>query len=124
MKVMMHSMKVMMHSMIPVLRLWRDLFLGDAERAQYEREQREQRLKAREEAEAEYHRRMANFYTDRVLAIDQHTDWWGYAEAKQKQYDHQCECLRHERRASGDETDYTDIPALALAIRRESAAVA
>lgn len=106
-----------MTSIRPLYLLFRDTLLGDPVSTQYEREQREQRTRAREEAEAEYHRIMANFYTDRVLAIDPNADWWGFAEAKQKQYDHQTECLRYERRAGGN-PDFTDIPTLARAVRQ------
>lgn len=99
--------------------LYRDVFWGDPAQTQYEREQREQRVRAREEAEAEYHRKLAEYYTQRVLSLDPDTHWWEFAEAKQKQYEHQCDCMQHERRAAGID-DFTDIPTLARAVRRQT----
>lgn len=40
-------------------------------------------------AEQEFDRTMANFYTERLLEIDPNVDWWGFAQNKQKQHDHQ-----------------------------------
>lgn len=48
--------------------------------------------KAELQARMEFNRSMANFYTDRVLSIDPHQDWWRFAEAKQKQFNHQEDC--------------------------------
>ena len=56
------------------------------------------RVLSRRIADAEFHRTMAGFYTDRVIATDPHTDWWGFADAKQKQHDHQHDCLAEEKR--------------------------
>lgn len=47
----------------------------------------------------EFNRTMGNFYTERVLDIDPHQDWWAFAEAKQKQYDHQLDFVRYEKRS-------------------------
>ena len=56
------------------------------------------RVLSRRIADAEFHRTMAGFYTDRVIATNPHVDWWGFADAKQKQYDHQLDCLAEEKR--------------------------
>lgn len=107
-----------MNALKRVWHLYRDSLWGDPAQTQYDREQRQMRITAREEAEAAYHRKLADYYTERVLALDPNEAWWEFAEAKQKQYDHQCECLRYERRAGGN-TDFTDIPTLARVVRRQ-----
>ena len=43
---------------------------------------------AKAASDAEYHRIMADFYTKRADKIDPEIDWWGFAEAKQKETEH------------------------------------
>lgn len=69
-------------------------------RAQYERVEKSIRAKAQLVSDLEFHRTMQSFYTERVFDIDHNTDWWDYAEAKQKQHDHQMDCLRLEKRVA------------------------
>lgn len=57
-------------------------------RKQYERVEKAIRDKALLASELEFHRTMGDFYTERVQTIDPHSDWWNFAEAKQKEYDH------------------------------------
>lgn len=45
---------------------------------------------------AEFCRTMANFYTGRVANIDPHRQWWDFADAKEKQYSHQLQCIALE----------------------------
>lgn len=45
------------------------------------------RAKANAFGEAEYHRMMSDYYSGCVAAIDPHADWWGFADAKQKEQD-------------------------------------
>ena len=67
-------------------------------RRQYERVEKAIRDKASLASNLEFHRTMSNFYTERVLDIDPHTDWWDFANAKQKQYDHQEDFGIYEKR--------------------------
>lgn len=67
-------------------------------RKQYERVEKAIREKAQLVSDLEFNRTMGNFYTERVLDIDPHTDWWNFAEAKQKQHDHQNDFVRYEKR--------------------------
>lgn len=65
---------------------------------QYERVESAIKAQAQCVSDAEFNRTMANFYTERVLALDPHNidQVWAFADAKQKQHDHQQDCLRHE----------------------------
>lgn len=45
------------------------------------------RAKAAATGDAEFHRVMADYYTARVATIDPDVDWWGFADAKQKEQD-------------------------------------
>lgn len=78
---------------------------GDPAQAEYERAEAERKRTAKLIADAEFHRMMANFYTERVASLDPHTQWWEFAEAKQKQYDQQLECVLLERRAGIAESE-------------------
>lgn len=74
-------------------------FLKDNKtRPLYDRVEKQIRKKAQLMGDLEYHRTMSNFYTDRVLEIDHNTDWWNFAEAKQKQADHQEDFLAYENK--------------------------
>lgn len=55
---------------------------------------------ARANSDAEFHRIMANFYTERASSIDPQIDWWDFAEAKQKEYDHVEEHQAHGARGA------------------------
>lgn len=46
------------------------------------------KAKARVASDFEYNSTMRKFYDERVDEIDPHSDWWAFAEAKQKQHDH------------------------------------
>lgn len=67
-------------------------------RNQYERVERAIRNKAQLASELEFHRTMGDFYSERVQSIDPHTDWWNFAEAKQKEYDHNEDSVRLSNR--------------------------
>jgi hypothetical protein len=69
-------------------------------RAQYERVEKSIRAKAQLVSDLEFHKTMQSFYTERVLEIDPHVDWWDFADAKQKQHDHQMDCIHLERRVA------------------------
>lgn len=77
--------------------LLREVIVGDPVKKQYERVEDSIKTKAKRVSDAEFNRTMANFYTERVMAIDPHIDWWDFADAKQKQYDHQIECVKNDR---------------------------
>lgn len=77
--------------------LLREIVVGDPVKKQYERVETSIKAKAQRVSDAEFNRTMANFYTERVMAIDPHTDWWDFADAKQKQYDHQIACVKNDR---------------------------
>lgn len=84
-------MRHMIHTIKSTLR-------GNRVRKQYQRVEKAIREKAQMVSELEFNRTMGNFYTERVLDIDPHQDWWGFADAKQKQYEHQNDFLRYEKR--------------------------
>lgn len=74
---------------------------GDPVRDVDDKLQRAMKTLSHRVADAEFHRSMANFYTERVLSIDPHAgpaEAWEFAEAKQKQYDHQLDCVHEEKR--------------------------
>lgn len=81
-----------------VFALIRDTIIGDRVKKQYERVEASIKAKAQAVSDAEFNRTMANFYTERVLALDPHNidQVWDFADAKQKQHDHQHECIRFE----------------------------
>jgi len=64
----------------------------------YEQVQKAVWLRARIHAEREFHDVMQGFYTEQALSINPDQDWWGFAAAKQKQFDHQQEWLIEARR--------------------------
>lgn len=66
-------------------------------RRRYEKIEKAIREKAQLVSDMEFHRTMSNFYTERVLEIDPHSDWWGFADAKQKQHDHQIDFTRYSK---------------------------
>lgn len=66
-------------------------------RKQYERVEKSICAKAQLVSDLEFSRTMSNFYTERVLDIDPHKDWWAFADSKQKQYDHQKDFVRVEQ---------------------------
>lgn len=67
-------------------------------RKQYERVEKSILEKAQLVSDLEFNRTMSDFYTERVMDIDPHTDWWSFAEAKQKQHDHQNDFVRYKKR--------------------------
>lgn len=73
---------------------------GSRLQKQYERVEDAIKRQAQCVSNAEFNRTMANFYTDRVLALNPHDieQVWDFAAAKQKQHDHQTECVRYEHR--------------------------
>lgn len=88
-----------MKALREVFRLFVDVLFPSPEQRAYERQKKVVHVCAHHQSQAEYHRLLADFYTERVMSIDPHTDWWAFAEAKQKQYDHQTECLLYTQRA-------------------------
>lgn len=81
-----------------ILHTIRSTLRGNRVRKQYERVEKAIREKAQLASDMEFNRTMASFYTERVMDIDPHKDWWNFAEAKQKQYDHQLDFVRYEKR--------------------------
>lgn len=79
-----------------VFGLLREVFFGDPLQKQYERVEAAVKAKAKCVSDAEFNRTMANFYTERLDSIDHNTDWWEYADAKQKQWDHQMACVGND----------------------------
>lgn len=77
----------------------RQLFHPSRVQKQYERVTKAMRAHARAVADATFERTMADFHTQRVLSIDPHLDWNGFAEEKQRQVDHQADCIMYERKA-------------------------
>lgn len=73
-----------------------EFLFGDPIKRQYERIEAAAKRKAEAVADAELHRTLANFYTMRVMTIDPHIDWWGFADAKQKQHEHQVACIKFD----------------------------
>lgn len=61
---------------------------GDKLRAQYQKVEDALREKAEMASDVEFHRTMQSFYDTRSANIDPHVDWWGFADAKQKGFDH------------------------------------
>ena len=49
--------------------------------------------------EAEAHRVLADHYTTAVLDVDPNTNWWRFAELKQKQHEHQTSHTPYMQRA-------------------------
>ena len=56
------------------------------------------RRKALSVANVEFHRTMGNFYGEMLMEIDPHQDWWGFANAKQKQHNHHNDFLMQQQR--------------------------
>ena len=68
--------------------LLRELVCGDPQQKQKERVEKAVKAQAQLNSDAEFHRTMTDFYTLQVDNIDPHTDWWEFADAKQKEHDH------------------------------------
>lgn len=75
-----------------------DLIKGDPVARQYEKVEDAIRTQSQSVADAEADRILCDFYTERVNTIDPHTDWWGFADAKQKQVDHTASWTRNVQR--------------------------
>jgi hypothetical protein len=73
----------------------RDYLAGRA----YEKVEGAIKRQARETAEAEYHRAMADWYTKQVDGIDPHLNWNEFAVVKQKEHDHLLEFHAYRQRA-------------------------
>lgn len=82
------------------MRFLTELFHPERVRKQYDRVLTAAKAHARAKSNAEFERTMADYFTVRVLGIDPHTNWNGFAEVKQKQHDHQNECLSYEKQAA------------------------
>lgn len=77
----------------------KEAVVGDPLAKQYERVEAAVKAKAKCVSDAEFNRTMAGFYTERVLSIDPHAgpeQAWEFADAKQKQYDHQIACVGND----------------------------
>jgi hypothetical protein len=81
-----------------VLTVLREFIVGDPLVRHYGHVERAIKRKAERVADAEFARTMAHFYTERVLNIDHNVDWWGFADAKQKQHDYQRDTLLYDKR--------------------------
>lgn len=77
----------------------RELFHPGRVQKQKERVLKAAKAYARALSDAEFERCMADYYTQRVDATDPHLDWCGFAEVKQKQFDHAADYAQYERRA-------------------------
>lgn len=66
--------------------LWRAL--SNPTQDAYEKLQEAKRVAARRMGEMVYHSQMLEFFDDQAQKIDPHTEWWAFAEAKQKWLDH------------------------------------
>lgn len=81
-----------------ILQLIRDTVRHSRIQNRYEKVEQAIKNKARIISDLEFHRTMSNFYTERVMDINPHEDWWAFAQAKQKQYDHQMDFTIIERK--------------------------
>ena len=59
----------------------------DTVRRRQEKIEQAARRKAEIHSDFIYHDAMRSFYEERVAQIDPHTDWWEFADAKQKHQD-------------------------------------
>lgn len=71
-----------------ILSVIRDVLRNNRMSKQKDRVENAVRTLAQAQADAEFHRVMANHYTLRAGETDPQVDWWGYAENKQKEQDH------------------------------------
>lgn len=78
----------------------RQYLLGDPVHRAKDKLERATRQLAERQADVSYNASMANFYTEQLLDISPDTDWWDWADAKQKQQDFQQEALLGERKAA------------------------
>jgi hypothetical protein len=69
---------------------------GDPNTKRQERIETAVRAVALLEGDVAYHRAMNDFYTARVMSLDPHAHWWAFADAKQKQVDHQVQLVRYQ----------------------------
>lgn len=76
----------------------RETVFGDPYTELFAKVEKATHQKAQLVADAEFNRTMANFYTERVMNLDPHTQWWEFAQAKDKQYEYQMEYVALERR--------------------------
>lgn len=98
----------------------RDGFRHERLRRQYARVETSIRNKASLASDMTFHQTMVDFYTDRVSTTDPNVDWWGFAEAKQKQVDNQEDIrLLSKRLAEADATVKAHKEAFYI-IKRES----
>lgn len=70
------------------------IILGDPLKNQYQKIELAIKTKAQLVSDHEFNRVMENFYIDRCLAIDPHMDWWGFADAKEKQMEYNKQLAR------------------------------
>ena len=59
----------------------------DTVRRRQEKIERAARYKAEIHSDFTFHEAMRSFYQERVAQIDPHTNWWEFADAKQKHQD-------------------------------------
>lgn len=52
-----------------------------------------QRERAKMMGDQEYHRTLANYYTERAASLDPNVNWWEFADAKQKEFDNCVEAV-------------------------------
>lgn len=87
-----------------LFRLLRDTLWGEPTVVAFKRVEEAMKDKAKHVSDAEFNRTMTDFYTDQVKDIDHEHDWWRYAEAKQKEFDHHEAWLAAKSRAVEAET--------------------
>lgn len=75
---------------------FRVALFGDPSTKRQERIEAAVRNVALLEGDVAYHRAMNDFYTARVMDLDPHAHWWAFADAKQKQIDHQVQLMRYQ----------------------------
>lgn len=51
------------------------------------------RERAKMMGDQEYHRTLANYYTERAASLDPNVNWWEFADAKQKEFDNCVEAV-------------------------------
>lgn len=61
------------------------VIFGDPLKNQYQKIELAIKAKAQLVSDLEFNNVMEDFYCARCMVIDPHTDWWGFAEAKEKQ---------------------------------------
>jgi len=79
------------------------VIFGDPLKNQYQKIELAIKAKAQLISDHEFNKVMENFYIARCVAIDPHRDWWGFAEAKEKQAEYRKQLERlHKKVLAAD----------------------